>query len=75
MRKEAIVRGEKSIAHYNTMVGVTEGFSPDEGLIDLLADLIQYADHAGLSWEDALYSAYLHAEAEMDPAYDEDNPL
>lgn len=73
MRQTAIIRGQKALNNYVTNIG--GGTSPDEALVDLLADLIQYADSAGLSWDDALYSASMHAEAEMDPAYDEDNPI
>lgn len=73
MRQVAINRGEQALANY---ISNHDGAaSPGEGLVDLLADLIQYADHAGLDWDEALLFAYMHAGAEMDPDYDEDNPI
>lgn len=73
MRQVAITRGEQVLTTY--IANSNEGASPGEALVDLLADLVQYADHAGLDWDETLLFAYMHAEAEMDPDYDEDNPI
>lgn len=41
--------------------------TPEEALIDLLADLMHWTDGNGLDFENALRQAHLHHDAEVQP--------
>lgn len=75
MRKVAIDRGMKTL---NAYIQEEEGVGMvtiQEALADLLADLKQAAVANGADWDESLRLAEIHAEAEMSPDYDEENPL
>jgi hypothetical protein len=76
MRPVAINRGKDTLDYYAQKYEGADGMVHiSEALTDLLADLIQTAQANGADFDHSLMLGRLHAETEMSPDYDEENPL
>ena len=75
-RVEAIVRGHLILAGYCKANGYGPGIS-DEVITDLLADLQIWvrSEYDGTDWDTLLHMSNVHAEVELDPDYDPNQPI